>query len=304
MTALLVPLLLVAAPGCPGALAHAAAERDPISLARSAPSIVSALELGGAGGPTGAVRRAAIDAALAAEDGPGAAARAGAAFRGTLESHCALAAAPRLPGASAADRAALEAVLARPEFRRARFDPTALRRALLGAWAALLDLLGSTEAERFAGLGRLVFLAAAAAAALVGVAGLRRRSRRGEAARSPEPAARDHPAPDASAARAEAALARDDRPGAVRHAFLAAVAALEAAGRLPPGRALTNAEMVRWLAAPGPGAPAGALAGELSLLAGIFDRTVYGVRPVAREEAVSSLASARRIGDLARGAAA
>jgi hypothetical protein len=90
----------------------------------------------------------------------------------------------------------------------------------------------------------------------------------------------------------------------VRHAFLAAVAALEAAGRLPPGRALTNAEMVRWLAAPGPGAPAGALAGELSLLAGIFDRTVYGVRPVAREEAVSSLASARRIGDLARGAAA
>jgi hypothetical protein len=296
-------LILAAAPGCPGALARAAAERDPVSLARSASAIASALERDGAGGPTGAVRHAAIDAALAADQGPGAAARAATSFRGTLERHCALTAAPRLPGASAADRAALEAVLARPEFSRARIDPTALRRALLGAWAAMLDLLGSTEAERYASQGRAVFLAAAAAAALVGLAGLRRRSRRGRAGPPPEPAPRALPAPDESAARAEAALARDDRPGAVRHAFLAALAELEAAGRLPRGRAMTNAEIVRWLAAPGAVAPAAALAGEVSLLAGTFDRAVYGGRPVAREEAVSSVERARRIGELAAGPA-
>ncbi|HSN93176.1 MAG TPA: DUF4129 domain-containing protein [Anaeromyxobacteraceae bacterium] len=301
MTALLLPLLLAAAPGCPGALARAAAERDPASLARSAPAIAGALEERGAGGPTGAVRRAALDAALAADEGGAAADRAGAAFRQTLEAHCALSAAPRLPGASAADRAALEAVLARPEFRRARIDPTALRRALLAAWAAVLELLGSTEAERYASLGRGVFLMAAAAAALLGVATLRRRARRIRGAPIPEAAARLLSAPDASASRAEEALARDDRPGAVRHAFLAALAALEAAGRLPIGRALTNAEMVRWLARP---AAQAALAAEVSALAGTFDRTVYGARPVEREEAVSSLARARRIGELARGAAA
>lgn len=304
MTAALLPLLLAVAPGCPEALARAAAERDPATLARSAPAIVGALEQGGAGGPTGAVRGAALDAAQAADGSPGAAARAGAAFRSTLERHCALSDEPRLPGATAAERAALEAVLARPEFRRARLDPGALRRALLAAWSALLELLGTTEAERYASLGRAVFLAAAAAAALIGAAGLRRRARRSRAGPSPEPAARVLPAPDASAARAEAALARGDRPEAVRHAFLAALAALEEAGRLPRGRAMTNAEMVRWLAAPAPGAPASALCGELALLAGVFDRTVYGARPVGAEEAAASLSRARRIAEILRWEAA
>lgn len=293
MTSLLLPLLLAAAPGCPAALAGAAG--DPAALAREAPPLLAALERAGAGGPTGALRRAALAAAQEPEGDRGAAGRAGLAFRAALERHCALAAAPRLPAATEADRAALEAVLARPEFRRARLDPAALRRTLLAAWAAVLDLLGSTEAERYASLGRAVLLGAAAAALLVAAAGLRRRARRDREAEAPSPAGSRLPLPDASAARAEAALARDDRRQAVRLAFLAALAALEEAGRLPRGRALTNAEMVRRL-----GAGTAPLAGELSLLARTFDRAVYGARPVEREEAVSSLARARRIGSLLR----
>lgn len=298
MTALVLSLLAAAAPGCPAALARASAERDPRAAAREAPALVVALEREGAGGPTGALRRAALAAAQDADD-PADSARATAAFREALERHCALAAAARLPAATAADRASLEAVLARPEFRRARLDPAALRRALLGAWAAVLDLLGTTEAERYASLGRTVLLGAAVAALLVLAAGLRRGGRRVREAPAPPPDASLLPAPDESASVAEAALARDDRQGAVRHAFLAALAALEEVGRLPRGRALTNAEIVRRVAPPAGAGPA-ALAGELALLAGTFDRAVYGARPVEREEAVSSLARARRIGELLR----
>jgi hypothetical protein len=299
LTALLLPLLLAAAPGCPAALARTAAEPDPAALARAATAIVAALEREGAGGPTGALRRAALEGAQSAEAGREAAARAGASFRAALEGHCALAAAPRLPPATGAERAALDSVLARPEFRRARLDPAALRRALLAAWTAVLDLLGTAEAERYASLGRAVLLGAAAAALLVAAAGLRRRGGRAREAPAPPPEALTLPRPEASVSSAEAALARDDRRGAVRDAFLATLAALEQAGRIPRGRALTNAEVVRRVGAPGAAAPA-PLAGELALLAGTFDRAVYGARAVERAEAVSSLARARRIAELLR----
>jgi hypothetical protein len=292
-------LALALAAGCPAALSEAAAAGDPARLAREAPAIAARLEAAAPGVPSRAVRQAAADAALAAERDPDGAAPAAAAFRVALERHCALAAEPRVAGASAADRAALDAVLARPELRRARIDPAALRRALLRAWEAVLELLGSAEAERYASVGRAVLLAAAAAGAALGVAALRRRRRaRAGAPTRPPHAALALPLADASAARAEEALSRGDAAGAIRHALLAALAGLEDAGRVPRGRALTNAELASRLAAP-PGSVAG-LAHEFSGLAALFDRTVYGDRPAALDEARASVARARRVAALAR----
>lgn len=307
MTALLA-LALAAAPGCPAALAEAHASPDPAALARAAPAIVGRLQAAGPGGATSAVKRAA-DVALAAAPDPEACARAAARFLRTLERHCALAAELPLPGATPADRAALDTVLARPEFSRARVDTAALRRLLLGLWAEVLDLLGTREAERWAGLGRALFALAAAAAVAMGVAALRRR-RRGlrpaAAAVRPEVPA----PPDASAASAHAALSRGDAPAAVRHALLAALGALEEARWLPRGRALTNAEAAAALAraeptsspsAAGQATPraAAAASGEFRELASTFDRAVYGGRPVGLGDARVAVERAGRIAALA-----
>jgi hypothetical protein len=246
----LLALALAAAPGCPAAVAAAAG--PPEDLASRAPAIVASLEAAGAGGPTVAVASAARAIAAAGAD-----ARAGeaavAAFRGALARHCALAAAPAAPEASAADRAALAEILARPELAGARGDPYALRRALVRLWDWIVDLLGTEEAERYASLGRALFLGVAAAAVLLAAAALRRRRRGRTAGAGPVPdAAAPGVRPDGgeSAALAEEALRRGETRAAVRLGLLAALAALERAGRIPRGRALTNGEVVAAAAFP------------------------------------------------------
>jgi hypothetical protein len=291
----LLALVLAAAPGCPAALAAADVPTD--DLASRAPALVEALDQAGAGGPTAALAASARAAAAAA---PAARDAAVAALRGALARHCALASLPAVPAASAADRAALSEVLARPELAQARSDPYALRRALLRLWDRIVELLGTEEAERYASLGRALFLVVAAAALVLVLAGLRRRSReRGTRAREAAHLARAVPEADESAARAEEALGGGDGRGAVRYALLAALGALERAGAVPRGRALTNEEVVAMATSTSTseGAPpaTAAIASDLGALAGTFDRAVYGGLPVAPEEARAAVERARRI---------
>lgn len=209
-----------------------------------------------------------------------------------------LAARPRLPLPSVADRAALAEVYARPELRRARLDPAALRGLLAGLWGRILESLGTPEAERWAGLGRAVFIAAGLVAGLAALAAARRRRR---ALRTPSAAPGTDlaplPPPDRSEALAREALARGDPGAAVRHAFLAALSALERAGGVPRDRTLTNGELAARLA--GGRAPAA----DFAALGRLFDRVVYGGLAVDLGEAREGVERAVRIGDAARGRA-
>lgn len=208
-----------------------------------------------------------------------------------------LAARPRLPLPTRADRAALRAVYERPELRRARADTAGFRRLLSGLWGRLLELLGSTEAERYASVGRTAFLVAGLAAAAAGLAALRRRRPAGPRARAGAEAERATlPPPDRSAALAAAALAAGNPTGAVRHAFLSALAALELGGLLPRDRTLTNRELAGRLAG-------GALAAEFDALGRLFDGAVYGGAPVGEEQARAGLAAAGRLRAAAGGGA-
>jgi hypothetical protein len=277
VTALLLAAALAAAPGCPAALVEAAALPDGAALARAAPAIVERLAVSGAGGSITALEAAAAEAPAA----PGR-------FRAALARHCTLAALPASAGASEADRAALRAILAGPEFHRARSDPRALRELLLGLWGRLLELLGTAEAGRYAGVGRALFLGAAAIAALLGLGALRRRRARRRVGVGVEPravgAAGDDPG--AAAERAEAALARGDAREAVREALLCAIAALEREGAIPRGRALTNGELVEAVRG---------WSGDLAFLATLFDRAIYGVRAIPLPDARAAVGLARAI---------
>jgi len=217
----------------------------------------------------------------------------------SLAAWCAsLAARPRLPPTTEADRQALREVFERPELRRARADPAGFRRLLASLWGRVLELLGTAEAERFAGVGRLVFILAGLAAAVAGLAAVRRRRTGSTPFRAgPAPELAPLPAPDVSAALAEGALARGDLTGAVRHAFLSALGALEEAGKLPRDRTLTNRELTGRLAAAG-----AALAEEFGALGRLFDGAVYGGASVGDSEARSSLAAAARIRERSGGA--
>jgi hypothetical protein len=264
-------LALAAAPGCPAVLAEAASLDDG-RLAAEGPRLVEALAAAG-DGPVEALRLTLRDGAPASG------------LRAALHRHCALARAPALPP-DPRDAAALRAILARPEYRRAA-DPLAIRRALLALRDRVLELLGSAEAGRYAGVGRTLYLAAAATAlGLLAGAALRRRARSRPAA-APSRRAEVGDAGE-RVADAEAALGRGDARETVRLALLAAVAALERAGSVPRGRALTNGELVRALAGPGDRA-------ELAALAALFDRTFYGDRPAALEDARDAIARARRV---------
>jgi hypothetical protein len=189
--------------------------------------------------------------------------------------------------ATEADRAALAEVLARPEFRDRRLDGAALRRLLLDAWERLLELLGTAEAERYASLGRLAFFLAVLAALLLAWRAAHRRAARRRRAAAPAAAAptiATAPA-TARAADAERALAAGDAPGAVRAAFAAAAAALARRGlTADAGEALTGREL-------------SAAAGDAGFaeLARLHERTVFGRRPVAAEEARRSIEVARRL---------
>lgn len=290
----LVALLLAAAPGCPAALATAAATPDG-ALAARAPALIAELE-GAGGGPTGAVA-----AAARALGGGDSAPQAAAAFRRALTRHCALATAPREPEASAADRATLAEILARPELSQVRLDPSAVRRAIARVWDWLVGLLGTAEAERYASLGRALFLGAAAAAIGLALTGIRRRRRAAREAidGAPARAERGDAGPDAAAARADEALRRGDAREAVRLALLAALGALERAGSVPRGRALTNEEVVKLLTPDGGASTPTST--DLALLVLTFDRGIYGGLVVALDDARAALQRSRRIVEAAGG---
>jgi hypothetical protein len=165
-----------------------------------------------------------------------------------------------------------------------------------------VERLGTQEAERYASLGRALFLGASAGALALGVAALRRRRRRtARAASSARADAGGAAGADATAALAEEALRRGEAREAVRFALLAALGALERAGRVPRGRSLTNGEVV--LLASGSSTSTStsatststATAADLALLAGTFDRAVYGLLPVTPEEARAAVEQARRV---------
>ena len=296
MTALLA-LALAAAPGCPGALAAATRIQSPRDLGLEAPAITALLVERGAGGPAAALAAEAEACAEAARTGEGDLEALSDLFRARLARHCALAAEPPLgPALRPGDRRALEEVLARPEFRRARADPGALARWLSELWRRILDLLGTEEAGRYATGGRTAFFAAVALALAAGLAWAVRRRRAGEVAGRPRPPAASSslPPPDRSEALARAALAAGRWSEAVRHAFLALLGALERQGRVPRGRALTNRELAGHLAATGARLPAG-LAPGFADLAARFDRAVYGGAPVAAGEAAAFVDRAREV---------
>ncbi len=303
MTALLA-LALAAAPGCPEALAAAARLESPRELGAEATGIAALLVERGAGGPAAALGAEADAFAEAALEGQGDLEALADRFRARLARHCALAAlrpvgAALRPG----DRRALDEILARPEFQRARADPGALSRWLTELWRRILDLLGTEEAGRYATGGRNAFFAAVALAAAAGLAwAVRRRRAAGSGGRPPLPvAASALPPSDRSEARARAALAAGRWAEAVRQAFLALLGALERQGRVPRGRALTNRELAGHLAANGPRLPA-ALAPGFAELAGCFDRAVYGGAPVAAGEAAAFLDRARDLRALSEAA--
>jgi hypothetical protein len=190
------------------------------------------------------------------------------------------------PLASQGDRAALAEVLARPEFQQRALDGSALRRILSDLWDRLLEAVGTAEAERYASLGRAVFLAAVAAAALLAWRALRRRRRqgpRGQAPAAAAPASSTRPAlPEPEVA--EGALARGELAAAVRLAFAAAAAALGARGLPAAGEALTGPELA-----------AGTTDQGFHELARLHDRTVFGRRPPSEPEARAAVAVARRL---------
>lgn len=206
---------------------------------------------------------------------------------------------PRLPLPTLEDRAALREVYERPELRHARVDTAGLRRRLAGLWLRILELFGSVEAEQYASVGRTIFLAAALVAAVAGLAAARRR----RPARPPSvptagAEASRGPVPDRSVELARGALARGDDADALRHAFLAALAALEGAGALPHDRSLTNRELAGRVARAHV-----ALAADFEALGRAFDEAVYGRRPVGAPEAREALDVALRIRAAVGGAA-
>jgi hypothetical protein len=191
------------------------------------------------------------------------------------------------PLAGEADRAALAEVLARPEFHPPGGGAAALRQLLLDLWNALLERLGTAEAGQVASLGRLVFFGAVGVALLLAWRAVRRRARRAPRPAGPPVAAaeadRSGGAADGAASAAER-LARGDLTGAVRAAFAAAAAGLTARGLAPQGAALTGRELA-------------ALARDegFDRLAVLHERTLFGRRPVSRQEALGALETARRI---------
>ena len=153
----------------------------------------------------------------------------------------------------------------------------------------LLALLDTPQAERYAGFSRAVFLLATAAAAFLFLLFLRR-GHPSRPAHLPPPAEVREEAQDKGLEGARAAAARGDGREAVRLSLLAALAALERAGKIPLGRALTNLELVRLLSKPG---EAGAQ--PLAVLTHLFDRAIYGGRPTFDAEAKAALEAAKAL---------
>jgi hypothetical protein len=191
------------------------------------------------------------------------------------------------PLASELDRAALAEVLASPEFQAQHWRGDALRAWLAESWRRLTELLGTSEAERWAGLGRAVFLGAVLAALLLLWRAVRQRQPgavRAAPRLAPGPVT-PRRLPAASIADAEQALAAGAAGEAVRLAFQAAVGALaRRLGTAAAADTLTGAELAGRLEDRG-----------FSRLAWLHERTVFGRRPATVEEAEAALAVAIRL---------
>lgn len=284
MTPLLLAALLSAAPSCPKDSLLAAEDGE--ALAQEAKALLARLTAEDPGAPVGALR---AELELSLEAGAASPKAASVRLKVALLRYCALAAEPRLPGAGAAERRLAAEILDRPQFRRARADPEEIRRRLRELWERLLGLLETGEAQRFAGVSRALFLCAAAAAALLWLFALRRGRAIPKAPREGPAPARANPA-DPGLTLARRAQALGDASAAIRLAFLAALCALERDGLVPPGRALTNGELLALL-----GRRERAALGPFAALAHLFDPVVYGGRPAGPAEARAALSAARAL---------
>lgn len=292
MTALLA-LALSAAPGCPEALAAAARLESPGQLGSEATAIAARLVERGAGGPATALQAEAAAFSQAARAGAAGLQGPAERFRARLARHCALAV-ERPAGAALrpGDRRSLEEILARAEFRRARSGSGALSRWLVELWRRILEVLGTEEAGRYAAGGRTAFFAAVALAAIAGLAWAVRRRRAPRVERQPLPEAASRlPAPDEGGEQALAAFG--PRHLFERRGFLRVLRRLELKGWIPPGRALTNQELARHLAAQA--GPPAVLAPDFADLAARFDLAIYGGAPTS---GVHFLRRAQRLLDL------
>lgn len=291
MTALLA-LALSAAPGCPEALAAAARLESPEQLGSEATAIAARLVERGAGGPATALQAEAAAFSQAARAGAAGLQGSAERFRARLARHCALAV-ERPAGAALrpGDRRSLGEILARAEFRRARSSSGALSRWLVELWRRILEVLGTEEAGRYAAGGRTAFFAAVALAAIAGLAWAVRRRRAPRVERQPLPEAASGLPPEEGGEQALAAFG-PSHPFE-RRGFLQVLRRLELKGWIPPGRALTNQELARHLAAQA--GPPAMLAPDFADLAARFDLAIYGGAPTS---GVHFLHRAQRLLDL------
>lgn len=202
---------------------------------------------------------------------------------GRLELACRFQAEPR--GAALADRAALEEILRRPEFARAKEGSGDLVERLvrrLLAW--LKSLLRTRGAESYAEWTRVLVLAAALAVALLGALRLAR-WRRGRApprAGAPAEAPRELSSPEGLLLRARSLCSRDGR-AAIREALRALLASLGRRHLARTGTSSTNRELAAEAAQRG--APP-ALAEQLARALRWYDLAFYSLEPVAAQDAL------------------
>ena len=187
----------------------------------------------------------------------------------------------------------LAEVYARPGFERAaQRNSGALQAWLAQARAWLARLFESTGAERYSSATRVLVLAAAVAAALVGVLRVRRRVTRtslGALEAAPQ-------RPQAPAWREQVALAERlaaERPReAVRLAALALVGWLDEARLIRPGRVQTNREVVGQLTERGASPQ---VAAKIEALLTRFDRRFYSLAVIDEAEARDFLSALRGV---------
>lgn len=187
-----------------------------------------------------------------------------------------------------ADRGALEALYARPEFATSHSSATGDLFKRLKAW--LEELFETSGAETFSNVTRVAVLVLAATlvvGVLVKLSG--RRARRPRGTPREEATRLELADPAEHLARAATVVSADPRLAA-REGLFAILAALERQRLARPDRVKTNRELAREL--PDRGAPP-ALVAAVSAQLAWYDRAFYSLEPLAPERARAFLDEAR-----------
>ncbi|MFO0597541.1 MAG: hypothetical protein U0228_19705 [Myxococcaceae bacterium] len=192
------------------------------------------------------------------------------------------------PPPAAPDRGALAGIYERPGFEHARQRSSGALQAFLAQLRRWFDyLFGTSGAETYSNVTRVVVLVVALAVGAIVVARVLTRRRRASAPPPREELATglDLDDPAEHLARARALLDGDAR-GAIREGWLAVLASLERRRLARPDRVKTNRELLGEL--PAAGAPT-ELVGRVSALVDWFDRAFYSLAVVERAEAARFL---------------